>query len=263
MLEATKTRLRAALPASVFFPLRDAWHRLARTPHVRIARRFAARHGLEVAAGPFAGMRYVDVGSGSGLVPKLIGSYELELHPAIERLVAHGYETVVNIGCGEGYYAVGLARRLPNATCVASDSAPSARALCVRVAAENGVADRVQVVGACTPADVARLAGTGTLFVVDCEGCEVDLLDPAVAPGLADADVLVELHDFARPHAARILCARFEPTHLIELVDTRPRDPSQHAALAVLDPADRGPAIDEGRPGPMQWAVCRSRSSWT
>lgn len=44
------------------------------------------QYGQRVAAGPFAGMTYMDVAAGSALVPKFVGSYECELHAAISSL---------------------------------------------------------------------------------------------------------------------------------------------------------------------------------
>src|SRR6478672_6897407 len=68
--------------------------------------------GLVVQHGPFKGMKYPGVNSvGSALIPKLLGSYERELHPLIDSICAGQYDQVVDIGCAEGYYAVGLAMR--------------------------------------------------------------------------------------------------------------------------------------------------------
>ena len=67
-----------------------------------------------VAGGPFKGLRYVDSAMGSTLGPKLLGTYEKELNHIVERIIARAYGTVVNIGAGEGYYAVGLATRMPD-----------------------------------------------------------------------------------------------------------------------------------------------------
>jgi len=40
---------------------------------------------------------------------KLLGFYEQPLQPYIEQVIQTGYPTIINIGCAEGYYAVGLA----------------------------------------------------------------------------------------------------------------------------------------------------------
>ena len=74
-----------------------------------MTRAYVEQHGLTVRRGPLEGLTYpLDlVGKVDALVPKLIGSYEAELHESLEELLA---PTVVNIGSADGYYSVGLAR---------------------------------------------------------------------------------------------------------------------------------------------------------
>ena len=95
--------------------------------------------------GPFAGMRCIGVSAVSTILPRLIGSYEAELHDTIQKLAHRGYQRVVNIGCGEGYYAVGLARLLPAAQVFALDPDPVARSLCQSLAELNDVTNRVTI----------------------------------------------------------------------------------------------------------------------
>ena len=83
--------------------------------------------GDRVVAGPFAGMTYPPDSAEGYFVPKLLGCYEQELHPALAQFCQGRPGTVLNIGCAEGYYAVGLARALPNVTIYAWDIAPNAR----------------------------------------------------------------------------------------------------------------------------------------
>src|SRR5436190_882004 len=65
----------------------------------------------KVLGGIFKGLQYPRFeSSGSGLVTKLLGSYENELHPFIQQLGANKYTEIIDIGCAEGYYAVGLAQ---------------------------------------------------------------------------------------------------------------------------------------------------------
>src|SRR5262245_38241665 len=65
---------------------------------------------LKVLSGPFAGMPYIDHAFGSALLPKLLGTYEREASAALGKLCESKYDTVVDIGTAEGYYAVGLGR---------------------------------------------------------------------------------------------------------------------------------------------------------
>src|SRR4051794_1854353 len=91
----------------------------------------------QVRAGVFAGMKYVNASYGSCYIPKLLGIYERELNEAIETASAAAPDTVVDIGAAEGYYAIGLCRRLPAAKIVAYEMSESARRLLAEMAALN------------------------------------------------------------------------------------------------------------------------------
>jgi hypothetical protein len=58
--------------------------------------------------------------------PKFLGTYELELHRVIERAIELRPKYVLNVGCAEGFYPVGLAIRLSDAQIFAADADPKA-----------------------------------------------------------------------------------------------------------------------------------------
>ncbi len=216
-----------------------------------------------IKAGPFKGVRFGGESVWGGIAPYLVGSYECELHETIEALVAKGYRTVIDIGCAEGYYAIGLAVRLEEAEVFAFDIDPRARSVCSATAAANGVASRVHVRGACDTHTLEAVVQPGALVVVDCEGAELELLRPDLVPGLCEADLVVELHDFVDPSISGEIIKRFSPTHDIHLIDVTSRDPRQFSALQDQPPWVQFLALFEGRPTephPMQWAVMQSRS---
>ncbi len=218
-----------------------------------------------VRSGPFTGMRLLDTTSWGNVASYLLGSYEQELHPALEILLMRGYETVIDVGCAEGYYAVGLARRLPGAAVHAFDIDEAAQRLCAELAVLNGVADRVAVAGVCDAGQLERLIHGCTLVFVDCEGCEAQLLDPTLAPALATADLIVELHDFVDPTITERVLDQLDSTHRIELVDVTSRSAADYPELAGEPGTVAFRALFEGRPTdphPMQWAVMRSRQDF-
>ncbi len=220
-------------------------------------RRAYARLGspTTVRGGPFAGMAYVHEASGSLLAPKLLGTYELEVHPAIEAMVARRPDVVVDVGAAEGYYAVGMARRVPAARVVAYDTDRYARHLLHRMVAANGVGDRVRVAGHCTAADLeATIAPAARPAVIsDCEGFEDHLLAPDVAPALRRADVLVEVHGAVAAGVGDRLRQRFAATHHIQAVAVRPRLATDGPADTGLPTADLRDALDEHRWDPSGW----------
>ena len=72
--------------------------------------------GQKVQMGPFAGMEFLSNVLEGCYIPKLLGTYEMELHPTWIRLrQLRKYRTIIDIGAAEGYYAVGLALMFPEA----------------------------------------------------------------------------------------------------------------------------------------------------
>src|SRR5260221_10622774 len=214
---------------------------------------FIKQHGNKVMSGPFAGMIYITRSAGSSLLPKLIGSYECELHNVIDRIIKTSYDTVVDVGSAEGYYAVGLAIYLPGHPRVyAFDVDPEARRMCRELAENNGVSDRVVIEDFCDATRLQRSIGKRSLVVCDCEGFEIELLDQAQAPALRTTDILVELHEFLRPGATSTLIERFKVTHDIQLIDTEGRKPADYPAVQFLSEEDQVVALSEFRGGPMQ-----------
>jgi hypothetical protein len=212
-----------------------------------MTRAYVERHGLTVRRGPFQGLTYPPdlVGRVDALVPKLVGSYEAELHPALERLPA---ANVVNIGSADGYYAVGLARL--GSSVRAFDSDRTARRLSTRLAQANGVA--LDPGGTVTPTTLERLAGE--LVLCDCEGCEATVLNP---DSMRDCSLIVELHDFVRQGVGDEVIQRFSASHEIEIVEQRERDPADFPEVHELP--HKALALEEGRPERMRWAVMTPR----
>lgn len=148
--------------------------------------------------GPFKGMRYPNfVAFGSAIYPKVIGSYEHELNNLVENICAtKKYTEILNVGCAEGYYAVGMAIRNPSAGVYAYDIIETARQLCSEIAALNNVAARVSVNGECTPTTLLKFPFTQKgLIICDCEGYEKQLFTTENINALANCDLIVEIHD--------------------------------------------------------------------
>lgn len=218
------------------------------------------QQGRKVATGPFSGMDLLeDVSWADGdIVPKLLGCYEEELHLVIINAVARNPTVVVNVGCAEGYYAVGFARLLPLARVVALDTDPKAQAICSRAAEANAVGDRLTVGGACTADGLrALIPQTGhTLLFVDCEGAETQVLNTSQVPELRKCDIIVECHDFLDRSITSTLTRRLSNSHSIENIIEGPRDPNRFPLLRHLASADRWLAVNENRPQMMNWLVC-------
>jgi len=242
---------------NLYAQLQERWtrHRIN-----KITQAIIKRNGLKVLAGPFAGMLYVAEPGGSSL-PKLLGSYETELHQWVTAIINTDYRKIINVGCAEGYYAVGLALKVPETRVFAFDIDPRPRQLCEKMAEMNGVSERVEVRGECNCEGLDALLDDRSLVIMDCEGCELELLDPGRVPNLRVSDVLVELHDFIDRSISPTIISRFADTHDISLVSGLERDPSNYPALETFNDWDRRVAVTEFRPERMQWAFMRAKHS--
>ncbi len=220
-----------------------------------IGARITAVAGRSVFTGPFAG-QVLEAAHDFGWIATLLGCYELELHPAIEQVIQSKPRVILNVGCSGGYYAVGFALRIPEVQVIAYDIDASAREACARAALANGVSDRVTIRGACTPEELQKLAGPETVVFCDCEGYELQLLDPAVVPALASTTIIVELHDVWVPNLGKRLLRRFVPSHQIGHIAMLPRRPEGYEVLtrAGLSDGEAALAISDFRPEGMTWA---------
>jgi hypothetical protein len=212
-----------------------------------------------VISGPFKGMRLIEEVSweDGNLGTKVLGCYEQELHDTLEleiaRLEKLDQPIITDIGCSEGYYAVGLKLRLPNAIVMGIDISTEALRLTELSANANGV-DVVT-----NKNIVEALAYPINLVVCDCEGGEIDYLDPEKYPGLKTATIIVECHDTYNRPVTEPIGRRFQPTHEIWCITEASRNPNAFELLRPMNSLMRWLAVCEGRPVMMHWLVMRPR----
>lgn len=222
---------------------------------------------LVVANGPFRGLRYPSAAAteGSALLPKLLGSYESELHPILMQLARNRYTCVMNIGCGEGYYAVGLALQFPESQIYAFDTDPQARRLCAAMANANGVSSRVKIGDSCNAAVLLALPlGQRSLIFCDCEGYERQLFTAQVAEALSHHDLIIESHDFIDIEISSTLRRVFSSTHTVRSIhsidDIQKAHTYQYPQLDRYSISERRLILAERRPAIMEWLVITANS---
>lgn len=103
----------------------------------------------KIRGGPFVGMAHLDQSAGSMLLPKILGAYEKEIYPWLIPMIKRSTNTIVDVGCAEGYYANGALYINPQVHVIAYDLDATARALCQTMADRNGVAERMKIRGLC------------------------------------------------------------------------------------------------------------------
>lgn len=172
--------------------------------------------------GPFKGLKYPHFYSfGSMLFPKIIGSYEKEIVPAIEDICTKQYADVIDIGSAEGYYSVGFAMNIPNATIHAYDVSKEAREFNLELAKLNGVEDRIEFNTFCSEAEITNFNYRGkTLIISDCEGYESKIFTKNNIDRLSNCDLLIEVHDNMNIRNSNDLWRLFEKTHNVQVIQS-------------------------------------------
>lgn len=242
--------------------LHDALRLLSKWRSVLIQNTLLQHNGTVVMEGPLAGLDFLPQSAEGCHIAKLLGCYEQPLLPFIEAAIQANYPTILNIGCAEGYYAVGMARRMPKTQVLAFDLNPKAQQVCAELAAKNGVSERVTVGALFQSADFATYAGSKVLVLCDIEGAERDLLNPEAAPALSGMDLIVESHECLLPGIPQLLINRFAPTHDITLIEDNGQRQLQQAPAWFNNLAhlDQLLATWEWRSGPTPWLVMKAKS---
>lgn len=208
--------------------------------------------------GWFKGMKYPSYDSVcSTIFPKIIGSYEAELNSVIQQIINSQYDVIIDVGCAEGYYAVGLAMQT-NAAVFAYDTDANARKLCLEMATLNSVQNKIQIKETFTLDDIKNLDPTKkTLIICDCEGFEKYLFTAESVPFLKNTDVLIETHDFIDLSISTTITGLLTTSHNIETIASL--DDNLKAKYYQYKEAEQQPLstkrelFAEVRPCTMEW----------
>lgn len=220
---------------------------------------------LIVHNGPFKGMKYPYAKStGSELYPKLLGSYEKELHPVIEEICQKNYSDIVDIGCAEGYYGVGLALRLKNAQLYLYDINDKALSLSQEMAKINQVDNRISFGNLCSKEILLSIPyKKRALIISDCEGCEKYLFTDEVVSKMSEHDFLIETHDNIDIEISSYLERVFSKTHDIHIVlsidDIQKAKYYNYTELEQYDLKTKYTLLSEKRSSIMEWFYCTSK----
>jgi precorrin-6B methylase 2 len=218
---------------------------------------------LVVKHGLFAGMKYPSFKAiCSALLPKLSGTYENELNVVFEKIKDNNYELIVDIGCAEGYYAVGLALMFPTTPIYAFDTDSEARKLCHDMALLNQVQDQVIIDGECTIERLSALInGKHCLIISDCEGYEEFLFTTEYQHVFTQSDLIIELHPFQNKNIKEDIAKTLSRGHLIQFIssyDTARKVNELPVEYLHFSNEAKSSIVNEARPYTMDWLIAYS-----
>ena len=218
--------------------------------------------------GLFKGLKYPAFeAAGSAVFPKFIGSYESELIPIFNHIIKERYDTILDIGCAEGYYANGLSMVMPEATVYAYDVDERARTICRQITQLNNLDGRVIVGDKMDAAGLANFdfSNKKAFVLSDCEGYEKKLFTEENMQNLKNAAVLIEVHDLFDLTISGYLRDVFAATHDIQAIgsvdDVKKAQTYSFPETTALDLDTRRIIFAEGRKAAMEWFYCTPKTT--
>ncbi|MDA0048193.1 class I SAM-dependent methyltransferase [Brachyspira hyodysenteriae] len=195
---------------------------------------------LTVQYSNFQGMKYIDTTNFGAIYHKLLGSYEEPIENWIYEIKNKNYDVIIDIGCSEGYYAVGFAYKGFANKIIAYDIDTSAINMAKRLQSINELKSELIFINSeCTFNDIENIikASKKVLIFCDIEGGEVYLLDNEKCKALNKADIILESHDLffnENRYVTETIKKRFQNTHKIEMIQDYKRDESKYPIIKDL-----------------------------
>ncbi len=212
--------------------------------------------------GPFEGLRLAGDShwSAGDTAIKLLGLYEQDLFPAVRDQIARRPDCIINIGAGDGYYAVGLKRLLPQSHVIAYDIDQRAALSCLQTAQVNNVAIDAKTAFSVKDLTEAARRYQRVFVVMDCEGCESQLLHSEHPSCFRRMSFLIECHDGSVPHMAARLAAKFDTSHNVDTIREGPRNPHALPELDEFGSFEKALICCEFRGKTMTWLYATPRA---
>ena len=229
----------------------------------RLHRKLTKDH--QVKAGLFAGMCYpFPDPTRLNLFPKMLGTYRCELHPHLACLCEASLPLICDVGCGDGYFAIGLARKHPNARVYAFDQDSTARRDFQILADANGLGGNLQIRASAGPRDLLALDfSQGGLLRIGERNLATGYLTPELMQHLQRAHLLLELWRLPHQETADAITERLSATHSVAWVPSRGNEQRliayRSAFVNPLDAAEQQIAFAEASRGERLWLLATPR----
>ena len=225
--------------------------------------------GARVQRGLCAGLQFPPERSAfSTVAPMLLGIYERPLQDRLLELTqTRNYDTIVDVGAADGFYAVGLALRCPAARVIACDTEPIAQRASRAMAELNGVSSRFEMRGHMDAQSLPAVVRDArrALILSDCERYEKQLFPAGSGEALARHDVVIETHDQLDYSISPHLKSVFAKSHRVEMLradddlQTVRRAHEFLPELAQFDWPIRHALVSENRRNvPGEWLIAQS-----
>ncbi len=216
--------------------------------------------------GPFKGMKLVEENwwGKADLGSQCLGLYEKEILNIINKVKRDEYNTFIDIGAADGYYAVGMLVSGKVSDCICFEKSDYGRKVIVKNWENNGSIGHLKVFEEANLETIASLDPNlinKALILIDIEGAEFDLLDSNFLNICANSTLIMEIHNWVENFEELYiqLLTKADKFFDIEIIDHSDR-PINHI-LEIQDFSDdnRNLLVSEGRPSLMRYLKLNPR----
>jgi hypothetical protein len=234
-----------------------------RTMHnhrVAISERIYKEFGGTIKYGPFKGLILVsNLKDLSADYPAMFfGTYEQEILESLTE-IPRSYSTLINLGAGDGYYAVGVLASGMFAKTIAYEGNEDRRSQITHLAEINNCKTDIQI-NAWADKEIFQKFGqdflSKSVIISDIEGAEFDIFDDSNFELLKRSIIFIEIHDFLVSQGdvkLQELLQIAEKHFQVTRFTTASRNPSLFPELKYYSDQDRWFTVVEGRGQLMTW----------
>lgn len=213
--------------------------------------------------GPFAGMlvqknstwKYSHVGQ------MILGVYESLVLEALFSDRFRNRKYFVDIGAADGYYPIGLTKCGRISQAFAFEISPESRKSIIDNATTNGVIEKIDVQGLADYKIIKLLSKKidfkKTIFLIDIEGAEFDLLSREMLSLIRDSVVIIEVHNWIEGFLEKYSDFLSDASEYFSLDVMRYKSVDMKKLEAISDFPDdnRFILLSEGRPCLMRYLL--------
>jgi hypothetical protein len=174
--------------------------------------------GNRVYSGPFSGLGIPDSIGERLTVPEILGLYESCMHKYILKTVNNKLNTIMVIGANYGYYVTGLNYLCNPEKIFAFEMDENFHPYIKEWSSHNSLAAPV-VSGKADIQLFESITEPIDFIICDCEGYEIELLNPGRFDWQKESIILVELHPFYRKNLMSTIIKNFKDSHNIEIFE--------------------------------------------
>ena len=214
----------------------------------------------QVAYGPFKGMKMSDQiwWGKNDSASKYFGEYESHILSKLIHL-SDKYNNFIDIGAGDGYYAIGLMVSGKYKSVVCFEKSEVGRKTIKKNSIINKISKNLSIYGQSNSIEILKsIRNLGpSVILCDIEGEEYELFDDKLLSALKRCTIIIELHNnkFSKLNLSKNLIDISKKYFNVELIARSNPNVNNFKELSSWGDNERYLAFSEGRPERMEW-IC-------